>query len=305
MGQTASASGAVVALIGKQVAPEALGYLTKLILAPEAFEFATDTLALTENEWLSAINNVDGTRLISLPVHWEIEPTKEDDVYATSSTGNVDFIRTGKLTQKYMVKVTPFEMAQLNNLNGAGWNVFEITSNGFIKGTSIDKVKFQPQTLQNFRVEGETPAAGEENAIIPISLTYGDPKEWNSRPSFVQPLIDGVGGIWNPLDLVDPKALLSTITDASTAGFTIALEGYDGVPFEGASKEDVKVAITSTGVLVPIDTLTESATIPGTYAAVVTLTSVSHLIGAAPVGTALATQGYAGLEADLVTEVIS
>lgn len=288
----------VTALLGKQTAPQDLGYPVGAIVVPKGEEFATDALALVEANWLTNINSTDGIRWRVLPFEYNIEPTKADDTYATSSTGNVRFAVAGKTTVKYFVTVTPFVKSQLNNMNGIEWDIYILTSNGFIVGTSSDGVKFQPQKLQNFRVEGEVLI--DLINVIPIVWTYEDPEEDNSRPSFLQPLKSGTPATWNIRDTKDPKAILSAVSDLTIAGFTIVLQGYDDVPFTGAIKEDVVIRDTTTGVETAVTTLTESVTVPGEYAALATIpASATYDIGMAPVGTASATQGYAGLESDL------
>lgn len=295
-----ASSSSATGLLGKQNAPADLGFLAGLYLVPKGTEFATDVLALTESEWLDLINSPDDIRMRVLPLQWDIEPTKEDDTYSTSSTGNVAFVKPGKLTYRYMVKVTPFVMSQLNSLNGTEWDIFFLTSNGFQTGTSIDDTKFQPFTLDTFRVEGETPASGEEEAIVPITFTLADPAEWNSRPSFIQPLLDGTGGAWNPRDLVDPRAITGLVDTPALTGFNIFMEGYDRAPFTGAIEEDVVIEDTTTGDLTAVTTLTEDPNVPGQYAALATIPAGTYYIGPAPVGTSGATQGFAGLRSDLI-----
>lgn len=296
MGQKAS-SGNVTALLGKQSAPSELGYPAGIILVPKGEYFATDALAKVEANWLDNINAVDSLRWRMLPLQYDVEPTKEDDVYATSSTGNVAFVRAGKTTVKYSVKVTPFVMAQLNNLNGTSWDLYIITSNGFITGYSSDRVKFQPFSLQNFRVEGDTSV--DLLSVVPIVWTYEDPTQWNSNNSFIQPLKEGTPDTWNPRDVKDPKAITSLVTLPAITGFTIYLEGYDKVPFTGAVKEDVIIKDTTTGALTVVTTLTEDSVTPGLYVALATIPSGTYGIGVAPVGSSGATQGYAGLDSDL------
>jgi len=297
-----SSGGSATGLVGKQTAPKDLGYDAKLILVPEDAEIATKTLALTESTWLDLINSAVGTRYIVLPINYELESSPEEDVYATSSLGSVKFVREGKDSVKYSVEVSPFVMKQLRTLNGVDWKTYIITSGGFIKGTTTDDTKFLPFSIGNFRVGKEIKATGGAPALLPIDVTYSDASEWSSNPAFVEPLREGVTSNWNPRDLKDPKAITSVVTDGTIAGFTIYLEGYDEVPFEGAVKEDVIIKNASTGVITPLTTLTE--TTPGTYTAVATIPTGTQLIGMAPVGTSGATQGYAGLEADLQSTII-
>lgn len=299
-----SSGGSATGLTGQQSAPKDLGYDAKLILTPIDAEIATKTLALTESTWLDAINSAVGTRYISLPINYELESSPEDDVYATSSLGSVEFVREGKDTVKYSFIVSPFVMKQLRTLNGVDWKTYIVTSSGVIKGTSTDDTKILPFTIGNFRVEKEVKATGDAPALVVVSITYAYPEEWTSNPAFVEPLRDGVPTNWNPRDLKDPKAITSLVTNATTTGFDIYLEGYDQVPFEGAVEEDVIIRDSATGVLTTVTTLTESATIPGQYAALATIAASTYDIGMAPVGTSGATQGYAGLEADLNMDIV-
>ena len=302
MGQKAS-SGNVTALLGKQTAPSDLGYPAGVVLVPKGEYFATDALAKVESGWLDKINAIDNIRWRVLPLQWDVEPTKEDAVYVTSTTGNVAFVRAGKTTVIYKVKITPFVMAQLNNLNGIEWDLYIITSNGFITGWSSDRIKFQPFSLQNFRVEGEV--SEDLLKVVPIVWTYDDATQWNSNNSFIQPLKEGTPTTWNPRDVRDPKAITSLVTLPATTGFTIYLEGYDKVPFTGAVKEDIIIRDISDDSLTALTSLTEDSNTPGLYVAVATIAAATYDLGMAPVGSAGATQGYAGLDVDLQEEAIS
>ena len=139
-----ASSSSSTGLLGKMNAPADPGYLAGLFVVPKSIEFATDVLALTESEWLNLINSTEDVRMRVLPLQWDVEPTKEDDTYSTSSTKNVAFVIGGKTTYRYSVKVTPFVKTQLNTMNDTEWDLFFLSSNGFIEGTTIDEVKFQP-----------------------------------------------------------------------------------------------------------------------------------------------------------------
>ncbi len=296
-----ASGGTATGLLGKQSAPSNLGYDAFLIIVPAGTEIATKTLALTEDTWLDGINSADSSRFRVLPIFYDIEPAKEDDVYATSSIGSVSFVRDGKLTMKYIVEVTPVVMEQLRTMNGVDWECYVGTSEGFIKATTSDNAKFEPFSLQNFRVEGETPAAGDATALVPISVTFDDPNEWNSNPAFVEPLRDGEGGNWNPRDLKDPKAIMGTVTSPTTSGYTLYLEGYDKVAHEGAVLGDIGIW-DSVGALVTVTGLTETPA--GTYAITATLPAGTFTTGLLPVGSCT-TDGYATLERDRTSFITS
>jgi hypothetical protein len=298
-----SSSGGATGLLGSQQAPRNMGYAAKLILTPDDAEFDTKILALTESEWLDKINSIDGARYIVLPIFHELESSPEDDLFATSSIGSVAFIREGKDTVKYSVIVSPLVMSQLRTLNGIDWKAYEVTSEGFIKGTSQDDIVFSPFSIDSFRVGKEVKATGDAPALVPISITYSNPGEWADRPAFVEPLKEGLPTAWNPRDLNDPKALDTVVTNPSTTGFDIAIAGYDNVPFQGAVAADVLIKDKATGTAIAVSTITE--TTKGMYTVQATIPAGTYLIGFATVGTAGATQGYAGLERDLNEIVIS
>ncbi len=299
-----SSGGSATALAGKQSAPANIGYDSVIVLAPTGTTIATETLALTESTWLDGVNSSVGSRWIVLPIAFDIEPSPEDDVYQTSSLGSKKFVREGLDTVVYLFDVTPVVMEQLRTLNGVDWSAFIFTSEGVIKCTSDDQTILSPFSIQNFRVEKPRKAGGDAGELLPVSITYGDSAEWASNPGFVEPMRSGVGGNWNPRDIVDPKAILGTVTSATTAGFTIALAGYDGVAFSGANLSNIMVRNSSTLAEITLDSLTETAVL-GTYTALATIAAATYLIGCAPVGTASAIQGYAGLERDWETIVIS
>ena len=299
-----SSGGSATGLLGKQTAPKDLGYDAKLILVPDGTEIATKTLALTESTWLSAINSAVGTRYIVLPIFYELESSPEDDVYATSSLGSVEFVREGKDTVKYSVIVTPVVMSQMRTLNGVDWQAYIVTSSGVIKGTSINETIFSPFSIGNFRVEKEVRATGDAPATLPIAITYSDPAEWTSQPAFIEPLREGLSVIWNPRDLKDPKAItVKEVTLPAITGFTVAIEGYDEVPHEGAVTADFGIW-DAAGTLVSVSSATEQVGTPGTYDVLATLvTLTTYTTGLLPVGSP-ATNGYATLVADRADVVV-
>jgi len=192
-------------------------------------------------------------------------------------------------------------LTQLRTLNGVDWEYYEFTSEGFIKATTSDGTLFEPFSIQNFRVEGEVPASGDTPALVTVSVTGGDPTEWNDRGAFVEPLRDGVGGNWNVRDLKDPKAIIPTVDTPTGAGFNLTLVGYDSIAHEGAVKEDIAI-YDAAGDAVTVTSATEG--LPGVYAIVATLASEAHTAGLLPVGSPT-TQGYSTLTTDLAAFTVS
>ena len=297
-------AGASTGLLGKQSAPNNLGYDAMLILTPLHAEFADKDLALTESEWVDKINQGDDSRYRVLPIAYEMESSPEEDVYATSSLGFQSFVREGKDTVKYSVLTTPFVMTQLRSLNGGSYRAFIVTSAGFIKGTNPNGTSFKGFSIQNFRVEKEVKATGDAPATVPISITYGDAGEWADYGAFVEPLKDGTPDVWNPLDLVDVKAIIPVFIDqVSASSFIVQVQGYDGVAFEGGQLGDF-ILKDSAGQSVSIDAVAEQAGQPGFYNIEAVMTSgETYKFSAAPVGSTT-TLGYAGLPGDTIDVII-
>jgi len=297
-------AGASTGLLGKQSAPNNLGYDAMLVLTPLHAEFEDKDLALTESEWIDRVNQGDDSRYRVLPIAYEMESSPEEDVYATSSLGFQSFVREGKDIVKYSVLVTPFVMTQLRSLNSGSYRAFIVTSSGFIKGTSPNGQSFKGFSIQNFRVEKEVKATGDAPATVPISVTYGDAGEWADYGAFIEPLKDGQPDSWNPLDLVDVKAVIPVFTDqVSASSFIVAMQGYDGIAFEGGQLGDF-ILKDSTGQSVSIDNVTEQPGMPGYYLIEATMTSgETYKFGVAPVGSTT-TLGYAGLPDDTIDVVI-
>ena len=293
-----STGGSSTGLFGKQLSPEGLGYDAAIILIPKGDSLATKTLALVKANWLNEINEVDTSRWRVLPIFNDISANKEEDVYNTSSIGMQTFIREGKTSMTYKVLVTPIVKKQLRTLNGISWDVFILTSNGFVKGTSSDGTKFEGFSTSVLHVGAEEPAAADVEALTPITVTYSDPKELNDFPAFIEPLREGTPDVWNVKDLEDPKAVKATIIGSPTAtGLVMDIAGYDGVALTGVVVSDVSL-LDSTDTEHTVTTCTESATITGRYTLVIPTMSGDYRVGLKAVGLT-ATQGYNTLVADL------
>jgi len=293
-----SSGGSPTGLLGKQLSPEDLGFDAAIIAVPEGDYIATKTLALVKANWDDKINAVDTSRWRVLPLFNDVVPNKAEDVYNESSIKVSTFVSEGKTSMTYKVRVTPFVKKQLRTMNGVAWDVFILTSNGFIKCTSSDSIKVEGFATSVFRVGTEEPATADIPTLTPITVTYSDPKEMNDRPAFLEPLKEGTPDVWNVMDLKDPKAVRATIIGTPTATEVVMdIAGYDDVALTGVISSDVSL-LDSTGTEHAITTCTESATITGRYTLVVGTMSGDYSVGLKVVGLT-ATLGYNTLVADL------
>jgi hypothetical protein len=242
-----------------------------LVLVPKNTEIATETLAVTLSTWQDNINEAKANRWFPLIPIWEMEPEQADPTTRESSLGYEEYVRDGKLKVIYTLEeMSTYNKTQLAKLNGQDFDLFVITDKEYIKGRSVDGIKFLPYQLDYFRVLPETPNTGGENAHVRIELKFTDVREMNEFYAHVNPSLSELApAAWYPtIELVGIKDLVIEVSAMSDDEATIVLKGYDNVPYSGAVKEDLYMRkTTTTGAAITITTLTETAT-PGTYTAV-------------------------------------
>jgi hypothetical protein len=200
-----------------------------------------------------------------------MEPEQADPTTRESSLGYEEYVRDGKLKVKYTLEeMSTYNKTQLAKLNGQDFDLFVITDKEYIKGRSVDGIKFLPYQLDYFRVLPETPNTGGENAHVGVELKFTDVREMNEFYAHVNPSLSELApAAWYPtIELVGIKDLQIEVSTMSDDEATIVLKGYDNVPYSGAVKEDLYMRkTTTTGVAITITSLTETAT-PGTYTVV-------------------------------------
>lgn len=242
-----------------------------LVLVPKGTEIATETAAVTLSTWQDNINEAKGDRWYPLIPIWEMEPEQADPVTRESSLGYEEYVRDGKLKVKYTLdEMSTYNKTQLAKLNGQDFDIFIVTDKEFIKGRSVDGIKFLPYQLDYFRVLPETPNTGGENAHVAVELKFTDVREMNEFYAHVNPSTSSLASpsAWYPtIELVGIKDLQIDITAMTTTTATIVLKGYDNVAYSGAVAADLYFRKTSsTGAAITISDLTETAT-AGTYTA--------------------------------------
>ena len=241
-----------------------------LVLVPKGTEIATETLACTIGTWQDNINEAKANRWFPLIPIWEMEPEQADATTRESSLGYEEYVRDGKLKVKYTLEeMSTYNKTQLAKLNGQDFDLFVVTDKEYIKGRSVDGVKFLPYQLDYFRVLPESPNTGGENAHVGVELKFTDVKEMNEYYAHVNPSTSSlIATNWYPtIELVGIKDLQIDVTAMTDDDATIVIKGYDNVAYSGAVKEDLYMRKTSvTGTAITISSLTETTT-AGTYTA--------------------------------------
>ena len=259
---------------GLQNYPGTVGKWKHLVLVPKGTTILTKVLALTQATWVNGMNAAMTDRWFFLPLIFLGEPNNEDPVREESDFGYVSFVRDGKLTYKISFEeMSVYNKNQIFKLNNGSFDMYVITDKDVILGYSDDATKVRPFRLDYHRFLPETPNTGSTNARVQLEVRPTNVNEFNELQVALYPVSDAdAPANWYPTVVLPPYAVKDLIISASgmtATGATIVLKGYDNTPYSGAVKEDVYLRkTTEDGTAIPLSSLTESGTVPGTYTAV-------------------------------------
>lgn len=260
---------------GLQNFPGNVGKWKYLLLVPKGTEIATEVLALTKATYTASMNAAMASRWFCLPMIFNGEPDQEEPQFETSDFGYESLVRDGKL--KYTIRfeeMSVYNKTQLFKLNNGKFDGYIITDKDIILGFTQDGIKFLPYQFDYTRVLPESQNTGSANARVSFILKATDIRQFNDYQVRLDPVNSSLApAAWYPsIELPNAaiKDLVITLVSLSATSATITLAGYDEVPYSGAVKEDVYLRkTTETGTAITLTSLTESATIPGTYTAVI------------------------------------
>jgi hypothetical protein len=255
---------------GQCVDPFAVAH--KIILVPQGTEIDTEANAKLQATWITLINESKNERGYVLPRIFRIEPAQDDPIYEAGAKGMQEFVREGKKTVKYSLENIPLcEHKKLRTLNNQRWAMFVITDNGSIRGKSIDGTKFLPVPLNLFRVENRKESDGEAMERTMVMIEWQNPNDWDDYGVYVTPTAFDPRELNGILDVT-----IGAASAISVAGFTFSVAGAcDSVAIEGLVAGDFTL-LDSTGATVSITSVTESATVAGTYVLAATLSAGTY-----------------------------
>lgn len=267
------------------------GFHKMHIFVPRGTEIATRELAETLQTWLDLRKATKTSRAYPFPPTVKRDITQDAPVFETLDQGDEDFlyVNVGKDVFYLPSKLgTPKFNANLQSLSNGVWDVYIVTSSGYIFGMTKDGVKFLPFPCK-LRVLPETKGTDTESAKINYSVRLDSAKDWNESRVAIK-LADG-----NPLtDITGLRNL-----DLSIVGIPTALEiivdvksSLNGVGRTGLVIGDFEFLKDSDGSAQTPDSMTESTTIEGRYTFVFTaaVTGTFGLVSAAT----LSIDGYEG-----------
>lgn len=234
-----------------------LTYDAMLVWTTASFEFASETSAETEADWLTAINA--GT-VYPFPIFDEIEPAIEDDVEEELGTGVSLFVREGKYGGIGRAKTALCDLPDLRTFNEVSGRAFIVTGNGKVYGTSPDGAKFRGFTLSKFHISYLKGTDGTTARKVEYRYQFKNPTEMGDFPAVPQLT-------WDPL------TQLTGVVDVVVAEVGTSVEGLvvasvtrecDGEAVTGLVEGDFTLlASDGTTELLPADGYTDNA--DGTY----------------------------------------
>lgn len=173
---------------GLQECVEKFGVWKKFILCDADFEIATQTLALAEGTWTTAINAASH-RIYPLFDHFNADVDQEERVQEEGWDGEIETVREGSDSITVYFRNTSFynhrELRKHNNRTNLA--LYIVTSKGYILATSSDFTKFQPIKISDFYVGKRNISDGTNYDRTNLRVTFSDVSQWNDNGIWVKP----------------------------------------------------------------------------------------------------------------------
>lgn len=235
-----------------------------LVFADPDFEFTAASNFATLSDWTTGIS---GGQLFPVMGIKEDEDTTPDDVIWEGPYGDKVHITEGRYAKTYRLHLTLEQHKRLREYMQKKWKVFKIDRGGNLRGTLTSDNKVVGFDISFLRVGKMADAVADTPALTPIMIEEADPKQWNDSGIYLTPSWLPSEEIV-PLTEVDatPGSITSNVFDvvvSFTGGYTdagaantIAITGLEAANF---------VVKNSDGLTLTPNSVTESATVPGTY----------------------------------------
>lgn len=267
------------------------GFVKGHILVPQDFEIDTVANAELLATWITARKAAIGSRAFPLPPAVKPEFTQDEAVYEDLGEGDESYLYTNTGKDIFYIDstiVTPTFNANMQKLNNGVWSCYEVTSNGWIRGKSIDGTKFLPKKCK-VRVLPQRKATDSEGSHLPYSvriLSYEDTNVYGAaiKPTDWNPVTDLLGEGLLDVNLTisgtptSTEIIVDVKTDLNSIGVTDLVIG------------DFSFLKSSDGSTQTPDSMTESTTVDGRYTFVFTaaVTGTVDLV----VASSLTVDGY-------------
>ncbi len=253
---------AVLGNTGLSNCKDELTYDAMLVWTTNSFQFASESAAELEANWIAGINA--GT-VFPHPLFDEVEPAIEDDVEQETGIGTSLFVREGKYGGLGRAIVALCNLANLRTFNEVTGRAFIITGNGKIYGTSPDGAILRGFSLSKFHVGFLGGSDGSTKRMVTWRYQMKIPSEMGDFAAVPQIT-------WSPLtQLVGVVNVTVAEVGASTDALVVisVTRLCDQEVVTGLVEGDfTMLASDGTTEMLPADTYTDNA--DGTYSFVFT-----------------------------------
>ena len=253
-----------------------LGELSRIVLVPHGFTFATTTAASLFANWVTATKAVYGSRMYPLAVFKTLKDSSTKENYIKTPLGSIFGAKSIMMFDATVDINKASALEYRGALNGRNFDAFLIDINGNIAGYSPDGVKVQGMSLQLFRVEDQIFPSTGDLVSTPLKFGFMDSKQWNNHGVVINPLNAANG--WNPnTDLEGIYSVDVAATNGTTTGVTATVVfGSTAVGDIDANINGLVVAdfiLKEGGVTKTITSVSQN--VDGSYAIVATLATGS------------------------------
>ncbi len=246
---------AVLGNTGLSNCKDELTYDAMLVWTTNSFQFASESSAETEADWIAGINA--GT-VYPMPIFDEVEPAIEDDVEQETAIGLSLFVREGKYGGLGRARTALCNLANLRTFNEVTGRAFIVTGNGKVYGTSPDGAIFRGFSLSKFHVSKLGGTDGTTKRMVEYRYQFGLPTEMGDFPAVPQLT-------WDPLtQLVGVVNVTVAVVGVATASELIVsvIRDCDNEVVTGLVEADF-VILDAASAVQPTTGFTDNA--DGTY----------------------------------------
>jgi hypothetical protein len=256
-----------------------------VVFAKKIQEFATKTDAETEANWLTDIQKKEVYPFFQ--IHETEDLSTEDGTFSGANGLVVIPTSKGKWMAKFHFQIPAYNLTRLYSFDGASGRMYLADSQGHVMGTTEDNTKFRGFEIRRIMVSKPKLALTKDEVVtVAVSVEFSKIDEYTKELAIVDcDFIDSLEGLQN----VD-VTYVSTNAGETETTITVTRE-CDSTGVSGLVAADFTL-LSDGGDVIAITSVTESATVAGTYVVVTAaLADDDYLINIVAPSIAT-TQGY-------------
>lgn len=171
-----------------------LSVIRKVFICPAGYSIATETAALLESTWKTAIKTTSANRIYPFPLAVSVTPEGTDDQYQDRPLAGQKLIKEGLPGFSMMLDVNKSLARKLRSFNNRACSVFFADESGNIWGWSDDDTKVYAFDVEELRVGTQKFSDGTGSVETPVKIVLKNATQWNDYGVVIQPT-------WNPNEL--------------------------------------------------------------------------------------------------------